>query len=350
MFHAIQADTADQAYRAAAQLFQDKGPSRKQKSRLGNTIEVPRVAISISDPGQRYTFSRLPAINPAFAIAEVVWIMTGRNDAAFLNYFNHSLPKYAGDTPSYHGAYGNRLRSAFGIDQLERAAATLRSQRDSRQVVLQIWDAASDFPLPCGTPVSSDVPCNVTSMLKVRDNRLEWTQILRSNDLFRGVPYNFIQFMTLHEIVAGWIGVEPGCYCHLSDSLHLYESDVAKFSVLESGELMRKATPLNLSYEKTIDAFSRIAAHVDALIDSPAAKVDFASIIDASSLPACYRNILCVLFAEAARRLSDTRQIELVMKRCECSALSLLIANWLDRVQPARQSARSGAAIQSPLV
>ena len=82
----------------------------------------------------------------AFALAEVVWIMRGRNDSAFLNYFNRQLPLRAGHGATYNGAYGQRLRAAFGFDQLERAYLALRHNPNSRQVVLQIWNPQRDLP------------------------------------------------------------------------------------------------------------------------------------------------------------------------------------------------------------
>src|ERR1035437_3254192 len=63
-------------------------------------------------------------------------------------------------------------------------------------------------------------------MLKLRNGKLYWTQIMRSNDLFRGTPYNFVQFTMLQELLAGWLGVTMGSYTQLSDSLHVYESDL----------------------------------------------------------------------------------------------------------------------------
>jgi len=78
--------------------------------------------------------------------------------------------------------------------------------------------SGTDFPDEEGRPASQDILCNVLSMLKIRDGRLEWTQVMRSNDLFRGVPYNFVQFTVLQEVIAGWLGLEVGAYDHVSDS------------------------------------------------------------------------------------------------------------------------------------
>ena len=52
------------------------------------TKEILHAAISISDPRQRWMMSRQPALNPAFALADVVWIMNGRRDIGFLEFWN----------------------------------------------------------------------------------------------------------------------------------------------------------------------------------------------------------------------------------------------------------------------
>src|SRR5439155_956769 len=169
-------------------------------------------ALSIRDSRQRWVASRFPPLNPPFAIAEVIWIICGRQDSKFLNYFNPKLPNFAGTGPTYYGAYGFRLREHFGVDQLERAYRALHSNKDSRQVVLQIWDPRMDLPTESGEPRAPDVPCNLTAILKVRGGRLEWTQVMRSNDLFRGLPHNIVQFTSLQEVIAGWLGLEPGTY------------------------------------------------------------------------------------------------------------------------------------------
>ena len=124
------------------------GPRSAQVA-WGQCMSCCMPAITIQEPTNRWVVSREPAINPAFSLAEVIWILTGRNDAGFLNYFNSALPAFAGHGSCYHGAYGFRLRRHFrdgwgrDLDQLERAYLTLCHEPDSRQAVLQIWDLES---------------------------------------------------------------------------------------------------------------------------------------------------------------------------------------------------------------
>ena len=187
MFTIIESTTADDLWLKAVDHFRI-GQSATQSSRVGLTDELLHAALSLQDPRQRWVVSRGPAMNPAFALAEVIWLLRGRNDSAFLTYFNSELPTYAGSGSTFHGAYGYRIRHHLGIDQLKKAYQTLRSNSDSRQVVIQIWDSVIDFPDEDGTEAAPDIPCNICAMLKVRNGRLEWTQIMRSNDLFRGLP------------------------------------------------------------------------------------------------------------------------------------------------------------------
>ena len=204
----------------------------RQASRAGDTCEALHVAIEIEDPSQHWVLSRSPAVNPAFGIAEVIWILAGSNDANILNYWFPGLPHFSGDGATYPGAYGYRLRRHFGLDQIHRAFDVLNANPDSRQVVLQYWDGRTDLPCSNGVAQTSDIPCNVISMLKVRDGRLDWTQVMRSSDVCRGLPYNFLQFTMLQEMFAGWLDLQLGRYHHWSDSLHAYTDSVNEFSII----------------------------------------------------------------------------------------------------------------------
>jgi thymidylate synthase len=183
--------SADEAWLLSVAALKDQNHLPRQEGRGGATNELLHVAIDIHDSRQRWVVSRTPALSVAFSIVEVIGILNGRRDSGYLNYFNADLPKYAGTGPEYHGAYGFRLRKNVGFDQLLRASNALTANSEGRQVVLQIWDAKVDFPSDDGKPVAEDIPCNICSMLKVRNGKLEWSQIMRSNDVFRGLPCNW---------------------------------------------------------------------------------------------------------------------------------------------------------------
>lgn len=332
MFTCFNAETADQAWRMAAETLLRGGNSRLQEGRAGNAREILHCAISIRDPRARWVLSRKPAINPAFAIVESFWILAGRDDAKLLNFWNPALPRFAGATDNYSGAYGHRLRRNFGRDQIQDAFNALAANPHGRQVVLQIWDPRTDIPLPDGRPTASDVPCNLCSSIKIRDGRLEWLQVLRSNDVFRGLPYNLVQFTILQEILAGWLGVDLGSYNHIADSLHVYEADLNTFSVgditrddLCQASLAMSKTDFEKMLPVLVDALERLASE-------NLTQQEFSKICETLALPPGYSDLLLIAAADSARRRSWLEEEQRAVAACTHPTLRQAWVNWADRM------------------
>jgi thymidylate synthase len=342
MFTVFQGPTADSVWCEIAEAFRS-GEGTTQPSRAGETREILHSAMSISNPRQRWVTSRVPTINIAFALAEVVWILNGRNDSKFLNYFNRQLPKFAGHATTYHGAYGRRLRSHLGMDQLQRAYEALHNKPSSRQVVLQIWDSRIDLPRSSGKEASSDVPCNVASILKVRDGKLHWMQIMRSNDVYMGLPYNIVQFTTLQEVIAGWLELELGEYNQISNSLHVYLRDLERVYKPET-----KPVPVNtdsLAFPKSDSEhyFAELAANVENLVDNRRGVEPIFSTLDSSRLPSPFKNVLSILTAEAARRREQEDLVVAALSHCHNPIYRHLYERWLSRCYPSKLLLKSTA-------
>lgn len=311
--------TADAVWRQAADRLRRDG--RLQESRDQPTRELLHAAFTITDPRQRLVFAR--PINPAFALAEVLWIMAGANDAAFLRFWNPRIARFADahDARVLPGAYGFRLGSqpylgvdavaqlrheeveaAPRLDQIRAACEALRHIPHSRQVVLQIWDSQHDLPNPA--PRSRDVPCNVMSHLMIRNGRLEWLQVMRSSDLVWGLPYNFVQFTTMQEIVAGWLGVDVGTYTHVSDSLHVYERHWATLEQVASGDpAPRNTADLRIApYDAWEVMWARLVDGALALSQRTDADGLMGILTQAGDIPGPYTEWIAVLTAEALRR------------------------------------------------
>jgi thymidylate synthase len=329
--------TANDAWCSAANTLLSDADTKVQDSQHGVTRELLHASFNIRNPRERWVVSRHPGINPAFAIAEVFWILTGRNDAAFINYWNSKYRDYAGDGDYLHGAYGYRLRQQFGFDQLERTFAALENNSDSRQIVLSIWDGRADMPSADGLPVSRDIPCNVCSMLKVRDRRLEWMQVMRSNDLFLGTPYNFIQFTTLQEIVAGWLGLEMGEYCQLSDSLHvydLYDGKENRYSISRNAGTAENSDDLRLPKRESETTLKSAMDILETLARPDLSIKRFRNISDGGDLSDGYRNLVLISAADAARRREWYSDMDRTLSRCTNPMLLATWTNWRQQYLP----------------
>jgi len=313
----VEAPNADAAWRNLAHKVKSTGSL--QESRVQPTKELLHVAVTITNPRQRVVFAR--PINPAFAIAEVVWILAGSNDLSFLQFWNPRMRHFSDDGVKLCGAYGYRLgsrpklnptaarrlrhgpTSPVPMDQLKMARNALMHLPNSRQVVLQIWDVQLDMPDP--TPKSKDVPCNLVSHLIVRDHKLDWLQVMRSNDLFWGFPYNVIQFTTLQEIVAGWLGVEVGSYTHLSNSLHVYERHWKDLEALGFGsdDIPVNESDLRIeSYDSWEEIFGQFVSSVLYLMEHRSPEDLVSAYHESSDLPDPYQKWMAILSAEALRK------------------------------------------------
>jgi thymidylate synthase len=347
----FQARTADEVWRQVHQaLIAKAANTTPQPSRGGETHELLHVALEIEDPRERWITSRRPAVNPAFGIADVIWLLAGSNDAAVLNYWFPGLPRFAGEGSTYTGAYGYRLRQQFGVDQVRRACDVLASNPASRQVVLQLWDVRSDLPLDNGGPRFADVPCNIASLLKVREDRLEWTQIMRSNDLHRGLPYNILQFTVLQEIMAGWLGVGIGSYHHWSDSLHVYVDSTAEFSCDPEFKRATNTDSLAIDINRGEALVSELYRRMVALTLPDVSESRLAELISIPDVPTGYENLLRILGAESARRRARYAQAKTVMADCTNPQLVQVWSAWWERtrnvsVNPKARGARSSYSL-----
>lgn len=189
--------------------------------RGAETLEVQHpVATVYERPCERVLFCEKRDANPFFHLFESLWIISGRQDTAWLKRFNSNIGSYSDDGIVFNAAYGFRLREHFGVDQLELAIEQLMKDPDSRRVVLTIWDV-EDL-----TKESKDIPCNDLIMFKIRDGKLNMTVLNRSNDIIWGCyGANVVHFSMIQEYVAGKLDIPVGVYRQVSDSLHVYTNN-----------------------------------------------------------------------------------------------------------------------------
>jgi thymidylate synthase len=284
------------------------------------------------EPLQHWVFSRTPPLNPAFALVEVFWIVAGRQDAALPTYWNRSLARYCGTSADFHGAYGHRLRKHFGVDQLDRVYRALYKSPDSRQCVLQLWDPAADLPNPDGSPAAADIPCNVAVFPKIRHGKLEWMQVVRSNDIFLGMPYNFVQFASIQEMLSGWLGALPGGYHQLSDSLHVYTRDVeAVRSGLSTVDAPENTDSFALDRGTWDKVIPRVIDRLGRLTSHSLSRSEFKVYVFCNDLPCAYENAILVAAADAARRRGWHDLAGECIDRCTNALLVHLWSRWCTR-------------------
>lgn len=192
------------------------------------TREVRDVHLLLTKPRARLLHAP-PArlVNPAFAVAETVWHLSGSDDSWIFD-FNARLRKYA-DGGVLLGAYGPRMRNWAGeVDQLARVVEILKEDPDSRRALIQLYDPARD------SMGHKDVPCTLGFRFHLRHGRLHMATMMRGQDVWIGMPYDVFFYTVLHELVAGWLDAELGEFHLHVGSLHIYDAHIEQAERLTS--------------------------------------------------------------------------------------------------------------------
>jgi hypothetical protein len=242
----IHARNVGEAYWHGMRLLREKG--ERQTSRAGDVLVSPVPVTTVYRcPTERVLRDPQRDANPFFHLAEALWMLAGREDAAYLNHYVRNFGERFAEEPDMqfiHGAYGYRWRVAFGVDQLDEVVHKLRDNPADRQAVIAMWDPRySHYEDLTGN--HRDRPCNTHIYLRVRDGALDLTVCCRSNDIVWGAyGANAVHFSVLQEYLAGRIGVGVGVMYQISNNWHGYT------------DVLDKLWPVSMGTESHIDDYS----------------------------------------------------------------------------------------------
>jgi len=184
------------------------------------TKEFIPCVFQVSNPLSRIIALNSRKMNLFYGMIETMWYLNGDDSLEPLTYYNKAMANFSDDGKTLRGAYGARLikknqeldKSQFGL-----VYDKLRKDPSSRQAVAIIWDPWYDHQ------ETKDVPCTVGFIFSIRENKLNMTAIMRSNDIVLGTTYDVFAFTIFHEFLARKLGVELGVYTHIANSFHIYD-------------------------------------------------------------------------------------------------------------------------------
>lgn len=254
----------DAFFKIVSGLYNGEILTTTTSSRVGEVcvIEEP-VIIAYGKPEEKVLFNTARDANPFFHLFESLWMLSGRNDLAPLQYYVSNFDNYSDDGVTLNGAYGFRWRNheflVSYIDQLEKIISHLRKTPNSRRAVLQMWNVEDDL---LKIEESKDVCCNLSVLFSIENGDcsdcdenglidttteknkvfrtkescqrckgerhevplyLNMTVFNRSNDLIWGtMGANAVHFAFLQEYVAGRLNLKLGTYYQVSNNQHFY--------------------------------------------------------------------------------------------------------------------------------
>ena len=163
-------------------------------------------------------------------IQELLWFLTGSSNNHWLKERGVSIwDEWAREDGDLGPVYGVQWRSwptpeGGHIDQIQQVIDTLRSNPDSRRIIVSAWNVAELDKMAL-------MPCHAFFQFYVAPpqagqarGRLSCQLYQRSADIFLGVPFNIASYALLTHMVAQQCDLDVGDFIWTGGDCHIYSN------------------------------------------------------------------------------------------------------------------------------
>ncbi len=158
-------------------------------------------------------------------VYELLWFLRGDSNVGWLREHGVTIwDEWADPQGELGPVYGVQWRSwptpdGTHIDQISQVLQTLRTDPDSRRMIVSAWNVAELDRMALA-------PCHAFFQFYVADGKLSCQLYQRSADLFLGVPFNIASYALLTHMVAQQTELEPGEFIWTGGDCHIYDNHV----------------------------------------------------------------------------------------------------------------------------
>ncbi|SDC78349.1 thymidylate synthase [Rhodococcus tukisamuensis] len=156
-------------------------------------------------------------------VYELLWFLRGESNVEWLREHGVTIwDEWASPEGELGPVYGVQWRSwptpdGEHIDQISKVLETLRTNPDSRRIIVSAWNVAD-------LDAMALQPCHAFFQFYVADGKLSCQLYQRSADLFLGVPFNIASYALLTHMVAQQAGLEVGEFIWTGGDCHIYDN------------------------------------------------------------------------------------------------------------------------------
>ena len=154
-------------------------------------------------------------------IEELLWFLRGETNVRSLQERGVTIwDEWADESGELGPVYGRQWRAwatADGrhVDQISRAIEQLRSDPDSRRIIVSAWNVGELERMALA-------PCHCLFQFHVAGGKLSCQVYQRSADVFLGVPFNIASYALLTHILAQQADLAVGDLFWTGGDCHLY--------------------------------------------------------------------------------------------------------------------------------
>ena len=166
-------------------------------------------------------------------VHELLWFLKGSTNIEYLQENGVRIwNEWADENGNLGPVYGHQWRNwnSEGIDQIQGVIDTLKSNPDSRRMLVSAWnpsvlpDTSVSFSENVSNNKAALPPCHAFFQFYVADNKLSCQLYQRSADVFLGVPFNIGSYALLTMMIAQVCGFEAGDFVHTFGDVHIYSN------------------------------------------------------------------------------------------------------------------------------
>ena len=172
-------------------------------------------------------------------VHELLWFLKGETNTAYLRENGVTIwDEWADANGELGPVYGKQWRSwptrdGGSIDQISEVLKQLRTQPDSRRIIVSAWNVGELSQMAL-------MPCHAFFQFYVAEGRLSCQLYQRSADIFLGVPFNIASYALLTHMIAEQCDLAVGDFVWTGGDCHLYLNHLEQTDL----QLSREPYPL----------------------------------------------------------------------------------------------------------
>jgi thymidylate synthase len=178
--------------------FNSKPRNQSIKEKLNCSIEINNPTYGLYRNERRSSMYK-------YIAAELVWYFSGDNKLEFIEKYAKFWETIKNEDDTLNSAYGNLIfkeLNEYGLTQWEWATSSLLKDKDTRQAILHFNNSSHQYS------TNKDVVCTMYGIFHIRNNKLEFTLHMRSNDVILGLPTDMAFFTLLHQQMHSYLKKE----------------------------------------------------------------------------------------------------------------------------------------------